>query len=108
MINAILTSLEELITAEKRRSYDTERYFNSAHEAFGVLCEEVEEMAEESASASAQLGVIWHRIRNDERIGTMVVNRLREYATKTAAEAVQVAAMCDKLMESEPVWRCEK
>lgn len=107
MIEPILKRLEDLVAEEKRRSYESERYFSSPHEAYGVLLEEVEEHAEEAANVSAQIGVIWYRIKKDQRIGSMVTGDLRKFALKAAAEAIQVAAMCDKMVESESKWRFE-
>ena len=69
--------------------------YNSPHEAYAVLLEEVQEAEEALAYVKCQLGNLWDYIRRDDDklIGTNVL-RTEHYAKKLAAEAVQVAAVC--------------
>ena len=104
MIGPIVSRLEELTEEERRRSYEHERYFHSPHEAFGVIKEEVEETEDELLNMKGLLDAMWYRVKRDETVSGQVAQDLRDCSLRCAAEAVQVAAMCDKLVESGKKW----
>lgn len=69
--------------------------YNSPHEAYAVMLEEVQEAQENMKCLQAGMEIMWTAIREDNRkqIGPSVV-RIEHYAKQLAAEAVQVAAVC--------------
>ena len=72
--------------------------FASAHEGFGVIAEEVQEVGDEMEIAEGNLSTMLALIRegDSQRIAD-VADCLRDRAVNAAAELIQVAAMCEKL-----------
>ena len=72
--------------------------FASAHEGFGVIAEEVQEVGDELEKAEGNLSTMLSFIRDEDnqRIAD-VADCLRDAAVNAAAELIQVAAMCEKL-----------
>ena len=72
--------------------------FASAHEGFGVIAEEVQEVGDELEKAEGNLATMLAFIRegDSQRIAD-VADCLRDRAVNAAAELVQVAAMCEKM-----------
>jgi len=104
MIDAIITELCDIVEREKTRSYECERYFHSTHEAESVIREEVEELQEATQELTLLYKRLWGKVRRDAYIGIMVPYKMKQIALNAAAEAVQTAAMCDKLMDSTRKW----
>lgn len=78
--------------------------YNSLHESYAVLKEEVEEAGEEWDNVNRGLTILWEKIRkpelwNDHELITEL-KATKENAEKLALEAVQVAAVCKKLLKS--------
>jgi len=95
-------AIEKLAMEELERSNKRHSLFNSTHEGYAVIKEEVEEAEEELNDMQGKLLTIWCNVRNDNAYGTMDghVEILRKFALNLAAEAIQVAAMCSKFIES--------
>ncbi len=92
----IIKVLIEEELAEANKNYPL---FSSPHEAYGVIKEELEEVHEELVACKGLLDDIWHRIRNDW--GTEELLKMTEaHAIYTIQEAIQVAAMCRKALNS--------
>lgn len=72
--------------------------FASAHEGFGVIAEEVQEVGDEMEIAEGYLSAMLTFIRegDSQRIAD-VADCLRDRAVNAAAELIQVAAMCEKM-----------
>lgn len=72
--------------------------FASAHEGFGVIAEEVQEVGDELEIVEGNLSTMLAFIRegDGQRIAD-VADCLRDRAVNAAAELVQVAAMCEKM-----------
>lgn len=75
--------------------------FASAHEGFGVIAEELQEVGDELEIAEGNLATMLAFIRegDSQRIAD-VADCLRDRAVNAAAELVQVAAMCEKLVRT--------
>lgn len=89
---------EELIRANKKNPM-----FHSDHEAFGVIDEEVRETIDESEliiAGCAGFRTAVHRDYSRNVKGDAIVI-IKEAAVRCACEAVQVAAMCDKWVQSK-------
>ena len=95
MIEKLVKEIQPLVGKELDRAMAKNPPFHSAHEAYAVIREEVEEGREELDCIEDLLRFIWRDIRLDS-VAWERVALLREHAIDCAAEMIQVAAMCDK------------
>ena len=87
---------EELVDANAKH----DPKFNSPHEAYAVIKEELEEMQDEVEMCGKSLEYIWDNIKDDTEEGCKKwLEYMKEYAISAAQEAIQVVAMCDKAMK---------
>lgn len=72
---------------------------NSTHEGYAVLMEEVEEVEEELKNIKERMKSIWYNIRldNTSRAKTMA-SLAMAHAINTACESIQVAAVCQRIL----------
>jgi hypothetical protein len=89
----------KLSEEEARRSMLKHPLFNSTHEGYAVIKEEIEEAEQELNDVNAQLQRSWYFIKHNEDADKDML-RLKEYAVNLAAEAIQVAAMAQKFIDS--------
>lgn len=72
--------------------------YNSNHEAYAVLKEEVDEARDNQIMIRNYLFKSWEKVKmNDNELFKTNVSQLREYAENLALEAVQICAVCDKI-----------
>lgn len=91
--------------------------YNSEHEGYAVLLEEVEEACEDADFMQDALKRLWLSIRQNN-FSNYELAQVHELAKGLAEEAVQVAAVCERFMEtvkknaeskiSEPTYREDK
>ena len=82
------------VEAEKaREKYG--RYFNSHHEAWAVLKEEIEEVGQEAKQLDWCMDDLWMKVKTDEDPELTLV-RMKGIAKRFMLEAIQVAAVIDK------------
>ena len=92
-INEVLAL--ELVNACKRYGAD----FNSNHEAYAVLLEEVEELEKELDYIKNHLAMIWDYVKVDDEQGIKSNARIISLdVVNLMAEAAQVAAVCRKII----------
>jgi hypothetical protein len=85
---------EELIRTSQEYGY---KPFNSTHEGYAVLKEEVEESEEELERIKSKLNIVWGAVRRDE-FPSESIHLLKLHAELLACEAIQVAAMAQKFI----------
>ena len=102
MIKPILDDLKAVIDAERKRAMKEHPLFSSPHEALGVIDEEVQEAKDEMAFLGIQFAGFRSNVHYDTE-SHLQLERLGDAARKTACELIQVAAMCDKAIESMEV-----
>lgn len=93
-----MTSIEkinELVQQELKEANEIHPQFASNHEAWAVIKEETEECTEALEHLQHYMQVMWRGIRADEDIDEWLTFTQRQ-AMNLAAEAIQVAAMCEK------------
>lgn len=73
--------------------------YHSEHEGYAVLLEEVEEAGEAAEFMQDSLKRLWASIRAND-FSNFELAQIHEYAKGLAEEAVQVAAVCERLMET--------
>lgn len=75
--------------------------YNSLHESYAVLKGEVDETRDEEINVKNALYNMWGNVRlNNVSECKTSVEALREHAEKLALEAVQVCAVCDKILKN--------
>ena len=70
--------------------------YSSLHEGYAVLKEEVDEARDEQIMIKNNLYRLWEGIKHG-KADPEKVNAIREHAELLAFEAVQVAAVCNKI-----------
>lgn len=96
----LLKSVEKLAAEELVRTYEKHPAFNSSHEGYAVILEEVDEK-DAINDVSTLTGYLWNYVKTDcceEQ--KCRAGMLKKYAIHAAAEAIQVAAMAQKYMDS--------
>ena len=73
--------------------------YASEHEGFAVLMEECQEAAESDKDMQEHLGKLWKSIRENQ-ISNFELSQVYNFAIALAEEAVQVAAVCERFMET--------
>ena len=97
----LIESVKVLVQEEGTRSMIEHPLFNSTHEGYAVIKEEVEESTDELKYINEELNSIWHHTKNNRQ--DMALNHmksLRADAINMAAESIQVAAMAQKFIDS--------
>lgn len=80
--------------------------YNSLHEGYAVLKEEVEETDSENEQLKECLEIFWKNVvkqpdymRSDDLSKTHI-KHIKEHAENLALEACQIAAVCNKILNS--------
>lgn len=71
--------------------------YSSMHEGYAVLKEEVEEAEECSKIINNKLDMLWNCIKRGNGDKAFIVSEIRGYAEQMALEAIQIAAVCNKI-----------
>lgn len=71
--------------------------FNSAHEAYAVIKEEVEELGAEIKLLESNLVYMWMDVKNNDEFGDRLAE-IEKHSRQAACEAIQVASMARKAM----------
>ena len=71
--------------------------YNSEHEAYAVLKEEVEEAADDLTIIQEDLGFLWNAVKgNSDKPYSAALTHIIQVAEALATEAVQIAAVAKK------------
>lgn len=71
--------------------------YNSNHEAYGVLLEEVDEVKDNLSAIDNHLKALWQMVKADNNEGVRIeLGLIASYAIDLAKEAVQVSAVAYK------------
>ena len=93
-----ITILEQVEYANAVKEWG---YNHSAHEGYAVLREEVDELLEETEKIKAMSEMLWRDVKFDSGGQFETARAIKNFAIHAAAEAVQVAAMAQKFIDSE-------
>ena len=94
----LIDKIQELVAFELARANTIHPpRFNSMHEAYAVIKEELDEVKDQYEAAERDLDIMWMYVKSDE-VGAAETKaqRMEKTVIKLAAEAIQVAAMCRK------------
>lgn len=90
----------ELVQEELHEANKEHPLFQTPHEAYGVILEEVEEVEDELCDFYEEFAMFWEKIKADKG-GEDELDNMIERAVNAARECIQVAAMCQKALMSE-------
>ena len=90
----------ELVAQELKEANEKYPLFRSPHEAYAVLLEEVEEVEYDVEKIKERMHYMWSAVKCDGSIESHA-DRLYAHAVNGIRELIQVAAMCDKIKQSE-------
>jgi hypothetical protein len=98
----IQAQIAYLAKMELVRSYEIgNSRFNSAHEGYAVIKEEVEETADEGNGLVEQVEILWSAIKQDKHdFAECTARDIYQTALAVAYEAIQAAAMARKYLDS--------
>ena len=97
----LLDEVEQAAKNELARANKVHPLFNSLHEAYGVLAEELDEATEALKLTEENFDMFFVCVKkNNEKSACTYLEAARASAIDCAAEAIQVAAMAQKAMDS--------
>lgn len=103
----LVDRLRELSEDELERANKDFPMFHSYHEGLSIIEEEIWEADEEKQNLANLFAVLKKRVFTDKEDKKSDCIAIRNTALKAAAETIQVAAMCQKMIESESEWQGE-
>ena len=96
----LLKEVELTVKCELKRANKVHPLFNSPHEAYAVIKEEAEEADMELQLTNYALGCLWNEVKENSVSMYRFLLDVRKNAMNLAAEAIQVAAMAQKAIDS--------
>lgn len=97
----LLISVGILTTEELARSYEKFPKFNSPHEGYAVIKEEIDETINEIEFLKCDDACFWTCVKQDDFPAQCAnVKQIKFRAIHAAAEAIQVAAMAQNYIDS--------
>lgn len=92
-----LSEIQRLVNEELKEANKKYPLFHSDHEAYAVIKEEVEECEDDMREMQMVLSYFWSKVKRDKKSDD-IIQGIKKIAMHAAAEAIQVAAMCDKAL----------
>lgn len=102
-MNAVKQDVEKLVQKELESANQRFLMFRSDHEGAAVICEEIQEAEYEFECVKDRFRELWSSVKCNmssewiSEINTVIANR----AVNLACEAIQVAAMAQKFIDSQ-------
>ena len=97
-----MCGVKSLAKEECGRGINVHGYFNTDHEALGIIWEEVTECNTENEKIRCCFDAFMDTVFNDiDDLKCDRILKLRKAAVACACEAIQVAAMCEKWFEGK-------
>ena len=101
-MNVVKQDVEKLVQKELESANQRFPMFRSDHEGAAVILEEIEEAESEMRGVNRHFAGVWHSVKSDERIKSyQYMNKIKNRAVNLSCEAIQVAAMAQKFMDSQ-------
>ena len=99
-MNAVRKDVESLLQKELDSANKKFPLFHSPHEGYSVILEEVQEAEEELKAVQTDVDNMWVGVKANNIGSFAFASGLKENAIKLACEAIQVAAMAQKFIDS--------
>ena len=101
-MSTIKSDVEKLVQKELGAVNQKFPVFHSDYEGAAVIFEEIEEVESELSGVRRMFAGAWYSIKHDEGIKSCsYISKLKNRATNLACEAIQVAAMAQKFIDSQ-------
>ena len=100
-MNAIKSYVEKLVQKELKSENQRFPMFRSDHEGAAVIFEEIEECKQEIENLEIQFEALLSHVKADNKMSVITSERLKLTAANLACEAIQVAAMAQKFINSQ-------
>ena len=97
----IRSDVEKLVQKELESANQKFPMFRSDHEGAAVILEEIEECKQEIENLEIQFEALWSHVKADNKMSVITSKRLKLAAANLACEAIQVAAMAQKFIDSQ-------
>lgn len=99
-MNVVKEHVKFLVNKEYEAVNETHKPIASLHEGYAVLLEEVEETREAISRVEHHIAIMWKHLReNSEESSVRRVDYIKAQAIETACEAIQVAAVCRRILD---------
>ena len=99
-MNAVKEDVEKLVQKELESANQRFPIFRSDHEGAAVIFEEIEESKSNQINIELVFSHLWKGIKKD-MTDINLMGGLKKEAIKLACEAIQVAAMAQKFIDSQ-------
>lgn len=100
-MNAVQNQVRELVNVELAAANEKFPQFHSPHEGWAVMLEEYQELEEECEKISKEMLEMFRNIRANDKCYADCALSILLCAVYAACEAIQVAAMAEKLLNME-------
>ena len=100
-MSTIKSDVEKLVQKELGAANQKFPVFHSDYEGAAVILEEIEECKQEIENLEIQFEVLWSYVKDDNKMSVITSERLKLTAANLACEAIQVAAMAHKFIDSQ-------
>lgn len=98
-----LSDIQKLVDKELEEANKKYPLFHSNHEAYAVIKEEIEECEDDMREMQMVLSYFWSKTKRDKNSDDLI-SGMKKIAMHAAAEAIQVAAMCDKFLMTKDTY----
>ena len=100
-MSTIKSYVEKLVQKELESANQKFPVLHSDYEGAAVILEEIEECKQEIENLEIQFEVLWSYVKDDNKMSVITSERLKLTAANLACEAIQVAAMAHKFIDSQ-------
>lgn len=100
-MNAVKQDVEKLVQKELESANKKFPLFRSDHEGAAVIFEEIEEAKYEMQLLERQFNALWENVKLDRGLLKPISEGMYSCAIRLACEAIQVAAMAQKFIDSK-------
>lgn len=99
-MNIVYGKIKDLVSEEYLSAKTNHGDLASLHEGYAVLLEEFEETAEELDRIGKSVEFLWSAVRHNSKVYLSdSAKTIRDHAIKCAAEAIQVAAVAERIVD---------
>lgn len=99
-MNVVKEHVKFLVNKEYDAVNETHKPIASMHEGYAVLLEEIEEVCESCEELKRRNAAFWYEIRtNNDKCLKSVIGKMLETSIEAACEAIQVAAVCRRILD---------